>query len=157
MTYGWAILVVLVAISALAYFGVLDVDRFLPSMCTLPAGLHCVDFSVEYNDLPDPLVDENHLNLVIRNNRGNKIYLTHILVEESDFDYDLTSIHGADGLLVENSNPVTENVLRFNKGSNPQPAKKSGETITLTLRVQYTNDETNLPHSDVGYIRGKVQ
>ena len=30
MTYGWAILVVLAAIAALAYFGVLSPDRFLP-------------------------------------------------------------------------------------------------------------------------------
>ena len=34
MTYGWAILVVLVAIGALAYFGVLSPDRFLPERCT---------------------------------------------------------------------------------------------------------------------------
>ena len=43
MTYGWAILVVLVAIGALAYFGVLSPDRFLPSRCTLPAGIACLD------------------------------------------------------------------------------------------------------------------
>ena len=43
MTYGWAILVVLVAIGALAYFGVLSPDRFLPSRCTLQAGIGCLD------------------------------------------------------------------------------------------------------------------
>src|SRR3989338_327185 len=43
MTYGWAILVVLVAIGALAYFGVLSPDKFLPSQCTLPSGLACLD------------------------------------------------------------------------------------------------------------------
>src|SRR3989339_738953 len=43
MTYGWAILVVLVAIGALAYFGVLSPDKFLPSKCTLPSGLACLD------------------------------------------------------------------------------------------------------------------
>ena len=35
MTYGWAILVVLAAIGALAYFGVLSPDRFLPERCTM--------------------------------------------------------------------------------------------------------------------------
>jgi hypothetical protein len=44
MTYGWAILVVLAAIGALAYFGVLSPDRFLPEKCTLPAGIACLDF-----------------------------------------------------------------------------------------------------------------
>jgi hypothetical protein len=44
MTYGWAILVVLAAIGALAYFGVLSPDRFLPEKCTLPSGFACLDF-----------------------------------------------------------------------------------------------------------------
>src|SRR3989344_3970860 len=47
MTYGWAILVVLVAIGALAYFGVLSPDKFLPSKCQLPAGIACTDFKVD--------------------------------------------------------------------------------------------------------------
>ncbi|MFH1511206.1 MAG: hypothetical protein ABIF10_05925 [Candidatus Woesearchaeota archaeon] len=45
MTYGWAILVVLAAIGALAYFGVLSPDRFLPEKCTLPSGTACLDFN----------------------------------------------------------------------------------------------------------------
>jgi hypothetical protein len=45
MTYGWAILVVLAAIAALAYFGVLSPDRFLPEKCTLPSGVACLDFT----------------------------------------------------------------------------------------------------------------
>jgi hypothetical protein len=49
MTYGWAILVVLAAISALAYFGVLSPSKFLPESCTLSAtsGMACLDFRVD--------------------------------------------------------------------------------------------------------------
>ena len=36
-TYGWAILVVLIAVGALAYFGVLDLGKFLPEKFILPA------------------------------------------------------------------------------------------------------------------------
>ncbi len=45
MTYGWAILVVLIAIGALAYFGVLSPDKFLPDKCTIGtgSGLFCED------------------------------------------------------------------------------------------------------------------
>jgi len=46
MTYGWAILVVLVAIGALAYFGVLSPSKFLPSSCTLAPGIGCDDFKI---------------------------------------------------------------------------------------------------------------
>ena len=49
MTYGWAILVVLIAIGALAYFGVLSPDRFLPEKCAIStgSGIFCDDFSVD--------------------------------------------------------------------------------------------------------------
>jgi len=46
MTYGWAILVVLVVIGALAYFGVLNPSQLLPEKCNLPIGFNCKDFRV---------------------------------------------------------------------------------------------------------------
>lgn len=42
MTYGWAILVVLAAIGALAYFGVLNPSNFLPDQCLGSTGFGCV-------------------------------------------------------------------------------------------------------------------
>jgi len=47
MTYGWAILVVLVAIGALAYFGVLRPEKLLPEKCVIAtgSGLYCDDYS----------------------------------------------------------------------------------------------------------------
>ena len=47
MTYGWAILVVLAAIAALAYFGVLSPEKFLPEKCILQPGIACVSHKVE--------------------------------------------------------------------------------------------------------------
>lgn len=41
MTYGWAILVVLAAIGALAYFGVLNPARLAPDTCTIGTGFTC--------------------------------------------------------------------------------------------------------------------
>ncbi|MFT4297834.1 MAG: hypothetical protein ACMXX5_01445, partial [Candidatus Woesearchaeota archaeon] len=38
MTYGWALLVVLIAIAALVFFGLLEPSRFLPEKIELPAG-----------------------------------------------------------------------------------------------------------------------
>lgn len=43
MTYGWAILVVLAAIGALAYFGVLSPSKLLPSKCVLSPGFNFGD------------------------------------------------------------------------------------------------------------------
>lgn len=39
LTYGWAILVVITAVSALAYYGILDLSGYSRDMCILPTGL----------------------------------------------------------------------------------------------------------------------
>ena len=63
MTYGWAILVVLVAIGALAYFGVLSPQRFLPSSCQFQSGLGCDSFKVATNGV----------RIVLRNGLGQDL------------------------------------------------------------------------------------
>jgi uncharacterized protein (UPF0333 family) len=63
MTYGWAILVVLIAIGALAYFGVLNPSRFLPASCTLMPGLSCESFKV----------DATGLTMNVRNGMGSDL------------------------------------------------------------------------------------
>ena len=44
MTYGWALLIVLVAIGALAYLGVLNPTRFTPDQCTVSPGFTCLNY-----------------------------------------------------------------------------------------------------------------
>lgn len=63
MTYGWALLVVLVAIGALAFFGVLNPSQFLPSTCTITPGLHCDDF----------IVNSTGVTVIIQNGIGEEI------------------------------------------------------------------------------------
>mgnify|MGYP000533677600 CR=1 FL=1 len=41
MTYGWAFLVILIMIGALAYFGVLNPSKYLPDKCIMPVGMSC--------------------------------------------------------------------------------------------------------------------
>ena len=66
MTYGWAILVVLAAIGALAYFGVLNPGQLLPDKCTFPASFDCID---------KPVVnfDTGVVQLAVRNDVGYPI------------------------------------------------------------------------------------
>ncbi len=49
MTYGWAILAVLITIAALAYFGVLSPSLFLPESIILMPGLAVKDFTILEN------------------------------------------------------------------------------------------------------------
>ena len=50
MTYGWAILVVLAAIAALAYFGILNPSKFTPDTCIASSGMGCLGKPVIGND-----------------------------------------------------------------------------------------------------------
>src|SRR3989338_7026367 len=70
MTYGWIITTVLVAISTLAYFGVLSPDKFVPEKCALESGIGCMDFKVQ----------EDSVTLVLRNGRGEDITISEIAV-----------------------------------------------------------------------------
>ena len=69
MTYGWAILAVLVAIGALAYFGVLSPSKYLPDKCIFTTGLNCKDFAFTQsgNDL--------NVSFTITNNLGDSMII----------------------------------------------------------------------------------
>ena len=68
MTYGWAFLVILVMIGALAYFGVLSPKNMVPDKCTATAGFSCSEFGLSKT------AANNQLILV--NNVGSRIQLT---------------------------------------------------------------------------------
>lgn len=46
MTYGWALLIILLAVAALAYYGITNTERFAPDICTLPTGMACLSHRV---------------------------------------------------------------------------------------------------------------
>ena len=133
MTYGWAILVVLVAIGALAYFGVLSPDRFLPSKCTLPAGIACTDFS---------LAAPSTINIVLRNGMG----------------FDTSSISVAtSGCTTADTTPATIANGAQQSYSVTGCSLTSGSKYSGDLNVTYTNTDTGLVHVVQGSITGRAQ
>ena len=74
MTYGWAILVVLVVIGALAYFGVLNPQNLLPEKCTLPMGLYCKDHIIKQGG-------NGSVSLKLENGMGRGIMIRNITVD----------------------------------------------------------------------------
>ena len=74
MTYGWAILVVLAAIGALAYFGVLSPSKHIPESCIFQQGIACVDFKVT----------ETEVTLYLQNGYAQDIDLASVEVGNCD-------------------------------------------------------------------------
>ena len=138
MTYGWAILVVLVAIGALAYFGVLNPSRFLPSSCTVGPGIGCDDHRVSTTTTQ----------LILRNGLGDDLTSVSVAVagctasSEADGDdswSDGATLGGSDGItLTSCSNGASGS--RFKGAVNVTYTSGSGIAHTLagdlTTRVE---------------------
>jgi energy-converting hydrogenase Eha subunit E len=66
MTYGWAILVILGSVSALAYVGVLDPGKYVPNICISSIGLSCIG-------KPIMNLDDNTVAFTMVNGGGSRI------------------------------------------------------------------------------------
>jgi len=131
MTYGWAILVVLAAIGALAYFGVLSPDRFLPEKCTLPSGIACLDF--RYTGTA--------IELSIQNGAGFDMSGVSVTVNGTGCNVVGT---GQDTL----TNGETQNYLMT---CAPSSGKFKGDVY-----FAYTNQQTGMQHSKIGEVIVKI-
>lgn len=133
MTYGWAILIVIVVIAALAYFGVLSPDKFLPSRCTLPGGIACLDQIASSTDLA--------IGVTLKNSLG----------------YDLSSATvRASGC----TNADNQGTMRNGDQRTFTPSGCSlisGQKYSGQLNVTYTNAETGISHTSQGTITTKVE
>ncbi len=146
MTYGWAILVVLVAIGALAYFGVLDSKvawKFLPQKCDLPPGIYCHDFEVYYDE--STLPPSNVLKLSLRNNGGDAIRVDKIGIANVEKSFAITLSNGqANVFSIQDVTP----------GNSNTEAIPAGEAYKLEFNITYTNTATGLSHFSKATIRG---
>ncbi|MBU0665890.1 MAG: hypothetical protein ABIC91_04660 [Nanoarchaeota archaeon] len=69
-TYGWAFLIILVMIGALAYFGVLSPERFVPERCKLSGEVECDTFTLT----------ENNMRINLKNNMADEIRIVNITI-----------------------------------------------------------------------------
>ena len=146
MTYGWAILVVLVVIGALAYFGVLNPQNLLPEKCTLPMGLYCKDHIIKGTTAT---IDPNTISFRLENGKGEGIIIRDINVsgdvltdcdEKLSTSVDCTSqtsggqcvYNGIDGWHLANGDSGTVTIRCTGTGGIPEFSGKTKGDITLT-------------------------
>ena len=136
MTYGWAILVVLVAIGALAYFGVLSPDRFLPAKCQLPAGIACTDFRA----------DTTGIYVVLRNGLGFDINSITVSISSDTVNCGVNDDGSGDDPLLNGKDSTYYLNCPLTSGS-----KFNGE-----LAIEYRNVESSLVHIANGTLVSRV-
>ncbi len=145
MTYGWAILVVLAAIAALAYFGVLSPARFLPERCDFPAGLTCVDKAVIAGST-------NTITMAIRNNVGDSVNITSASVPSGDNCGTVSSmtIGGVAPPVTVTNNQLVTVVITCSADL------VADNRIKSDITLNYLKMETGLTHPSAGTVTGRV-
>ena len=144
MTYGWAILVVLAAIAALAYFGVLSPDQFLPERCTLPSGIGCLDFTG----------NSNEIQLRIQNSLGYNIVVTSFTLDAPEVTFD-TCTNGTTGVTTWTMNNGDAATV-ICEVADPATEIPSGK-LTADVLIEYTNMMSQLDHSRSGSVLLKIE
>ena len=130
MTYGWAILVVIVAISALSYYGVLRADRFLPDECSVTPGITCLSHKATTDTL----------DIVLQNDLGQDITITDITVTSCSFN-------SATALTSGNKNQFAFTGCSF--GS-------SGAKLKSDIQITY-RDEELIYHTKTGQLITRIE
>jgi len=131
MTYGWAILVVLAAIAALAYFGVLSPEKFLPEKCIIEPGLACIAHKIE----------PAQSTLVMTNSKGTTIIVTSL------------TVGGCTGAFNQEMLSGTDHTFVITGCSNGISKDKFKGDIT----IGYTLKDTNLTKTAYGNINSKIE
>jgi len=131
MTYGWAMLVVLAAIAALAYFGVLKPQQFLPEQCVLVPGVACTDFKVTSTEVT----------LLIENSYGKDMDVTEITAGECTTSLNQT---------LKNGERATFVLSGCDNG-------EAGAKFKNDLVIDYVSKDSGFSKTIQGTISAKVQ
>ncbi len=135
MTYGWVILVVLLAVMALAYFGILNPGEKLPETCIFFPGISCDSFRV----------NEDGVSMYITNGGGKDL-------QNVSF-----TVLGEGPCQGDSSNQTTlknGEKKEFVIPCTVLPA--SGESFRRQIQINYTEVE-GLSHVKNGEIQTKVE
>ncbi len=136
MTYGWAILIVIIAIAALAYFGVLRSSENVPNNCILAVGLGCQGFRVT----------SNGVEIEVRNGMG-------LNLQNFQITLDSPNIPSCNGAVSQISDLNDGEVKKFTILCNVGNIKK----FQANLLLSYIPQGYILTHVSQGNLNSKVE
>ena len=131
MTYGWAILIVLAAIAALAYFGVFRSGDNIVPVCKLESGFSC-----------DQKVTPNSITLVI-NNGASK-----------DITVDTITVGGCSDLTVDTAFNRDDKITFVLTGCDNGDA---GTKFKGDVTIEYTEVESGIDRTMKGTVMTRIE
>lgn len=148
MTYGWAILVVLAAIGALAYFGVLSPDRFLPDKCTANPPFACTEYKV----------DETQVYFKLQNSAGVAVNVTSVLMKCDGVAAGQEALAAQINNNIQNGDTQELNWTSANLVTNGGcVALSDGNKFKATYDITYIKSGETISHTGSGSIQVRVE
>jgi uncharacterized protein (UPF0333 family) len=144
MTYGWAILVVLAAIGALAYFGVLSPSNFLPGSCTIGQGFNCMESKVSSS--------ADNVQIRVRNNIGGSLSNVTVTLNTTG----TASCSGNNSFSdtgVANGGDIGGGLQTLCTGS----TYADGDRFAADIIIDYTRSGESVSHRAVGTLRRSAE
>ena len=138
MTYGWALLVIVLIIAALFALGIFDIGSFLGSKATGFSQIGVVGWTLD---------SAGALTLMLENHAGKSITLTEVNAvyrgQTLTYVANETVANGKrTGIIALGTYPVVD---------------PTGTTSTVAVTMTYTDPDTGFVYSDAGTLTGKVQ
>ena len=138
-TYGWAIMVVLLSLGALTYFGVMDMFVEQPNRCELWPEFSCEESQV---------TRDGEIRLMIRNNIPT---LSSINITLETDDCTLTTNEYTQGI-TPNTAIVNGSFITFIC----QESFQRGDVLEADIFVQYVERDRTITHTVKGFLRRGV-
>ncbi|MCF7799188.1 hypothetical protein K9M74_04770 [Candidatus Woesearchaeota archaeon] len=144
-TYGWAFLVILVMIGALAGFGILTPSNFLPNRCNFASELSCYEHKLTNNGASGEL----YATVILLNSIGSTLNISDITMTSQYGDLDCS----AAGTGQVSAGDTIELICDDNGNIFPD----AGEKIKIQARVTYTPLGKKLSQTVDGEIFSSIQ
>lgn len=145
-TYGWAFIVILVMIGALAYFGVLNPSKVTPNRCIVEAGIECKEYRMT----------DDTVSIILNNRKGSGMIISAVTA---------TSDVGTPGACQVNGAAFPATILPEGSidiecvsAATPAPfASSLGNKVKVDFTITYTAPGGTLAQTAGGSIYTQVQ
>ncbi len=144
-TYGWAFMVILVMIGALAYFGVLNPQKLIPDQCAITSGFTCSDFQVS---------DASKSGFTFINNMGEPITVSNFVAVMSSST--VIAAGACTPTPAVNAYVADGSVFSF-ASCTTTTGKVVGSKIKMSYSFDYVKQSGSYPHTVSGSITATLK
>jgi len=141
VTYGWALLAVLVTVGVLVYFGIFNTSRYVDDKCNFGKQIVCEDYILN---------SSGFLSLKLRNNFGVPINITTIIIKSDYNDAGQKYMLSSGDIIQYSSINITRRIGATSLSTN--------EKVQMKVIIEFHRAGANNPsHNQTGDLLLTVQ